>query len=53
MKDQREKQSWTLTAFEEAHGNMLIKSDLPSMCRDIFSHCCVLWGENKTVKPVT
>jgi len=30
--------------------DVLIRSDLPSMCRNLFSHCCVHWGENKTVR---
>ena len=30
VKDQREKQSWSPTLSGEAHGDVLIRSDLPS-----------------------
>lgn len=26
---------------------VLIRSDLPSMCRGLFSHYCMLWGRTK------
>ena len=30
--------------------NVFIRNDLPSMCRGLFPHCCVLWGRTKTVR---
>ena len=27
--------------------NVFIRNDLPSMCRGLFLHCCVLWGRRK------
>ena len=36
VKDQREKQSWSPTLSREAHGDVLIRSDLPSMFRGLF-----------------
>ena len=38
---------WNPTSPKETHGNVLIRSDLPLMCRGIFPHCCVLWGRTK------
>ena len=39
---------WNLTSPNEAHRDAFIRSDLLLMCRCIFSHCCLLCGENKT-----
>ena len=36
VKDQRKKQSWSPTLPGEAHRDLLIKSDLPSMFRGLF-----------------
>ena len=38
---------WNPTSPREAHENVFIKNDLPSMCRCLFPHCCVLWGRIK------
>ena len=36
---------WNPTSSRKAHMDVLIRSDLPLMCRSLFLHCCVLWGE--------
>ena len=36
---------WNPTSSREAHMDVFIRSDLPLMCRSLFLHCCVLWGE--------
>ena len=38
---------WNPTLPREAHGNVFIRNDLPSICRGLFSHYCVLWGRTK------
>ena len=38
---------WNLTSSSEAHIDVLIRSDLPLMCRAIFPHYCVLWERTK------
>lgn len=43
MKDQRKKRSWCHTSPREVHGDMLIRGNLPFMCRSLFSYYCVLW----------
>ena len=38
---------WNPTSSREAHRNVFIRNDFPSMCRGLFPHCCVLWGRTK------
>ena len=38
---------WNPTSSSEAHIDVLIKSDLPLMCRGLFVYCCMLWGRTK------
>ena len=39
--------SWNPTSPRKAHEDVLIRSDLPLMCRSLFPHCCVLWRRTK------
>ena len=47
MKDQRKKRSWSHTSPREAHGDVLIRGNLPFMCKGLVSYCCVLWEGGK------
>ena len=38
---------WDPTSPREVHENVLIRSDLPLMCRGFFLYCCVVWGRIK------
>ena len=39
---------WNPTLPREVHGSMLIRNDLPLICRCHFSQCCVLWERTKS-----
>ena len=36
---------WNPTSPREANDDMLIRTNLPLMCRGLFLHCYVLWEE--------
>ena len=39
---------WNPTSLKETHENVFIRNDIPSLCRGIFPHCCVLWERTKS-----
>ena len=38
---------WNPISPREAHWDVLIRSDLPLMCRGLFPYYCVFWGRTK------